>query len=114
MAAIETELASQAYAGGKRVRIQPLPDLPADEAAAVQRLKVTLYSSRPPVWRRLDIPTAMLGQVHEAPRSAPAPGAADAGPELLPARRMPDDIAYHHKQLQLTAVPVQAASETRR
>ena len=66
MAAIEAELASRTYVGGKQVRIQPLPELPADAAATVHRVKVTLYGSKPPVWRRLDIPSAMpLGQVHD-------------------------------------------------
>jgi Plasmid pRiA4b ORF-3-like protein len=66
MAAIEAELASHTYVGGKRVRIQPLPKLAADAARTVHRVKVTLYGSKPPVWRRLDIPSAMpLDQLHE-------------------------------------------------
>ncbi|HLJ98812.1 MAG TPA: plasmid pRiA4b ORF-3 family protein [Streptosporangiaceae bacterium] len=66
MAAIEAELANYTYVGGKRVRIQPLPELQADGARTVHRVKVALYGSRPPVWRRLDIPSAMpLDKVHE-------------------------------------------------
>jgi len=66
MRQIEDELSSQTYVGGKRVRVQPLPKLPASAKTTVYQVKVTLYGSKPPVWRRLEIASAMtLDQVHE-------------------------------------------------
>ncbi len=53
--------------GGKRVVRQELPGLPKDAVTAVHRVKVSLYGAKPPVWRRLEIPSAMpLNLVHAA------------------------------------------------
>src|SRR5260370_14346293 len=55
----------QTLVGGKRVTRQELPELPKDAVTAVPRVKVRLYGARPPVWRRLEIPSAMpLNLVH--------------------------------------------------
>jgi Plasmid pRiA4b ORF-3-like protein len=51
--------------GGKRVARQELPGLPRDAVTTVHRVKVSLYGAKPPVWRRLEIPSAMpLNLVH--------------------------------------------------
>jgi Plasmid pRiA4b ORF-3-like protein len=53
------------FVGGKRVPRQELPELPKDAVTTVQRVKVSLYGAKPPVWRRLEIPSAMpLNLVH--------------------------------------------------
>ena len=54
------------FVGGKRVMRQELPELPKDAVTTVHRVKVSLYGAKPPVWRRLEIPSAMpLNLVHE-------------------------------------------------
>ena len=56
----------QTFVGGKRVPIEKLPRLPEQAATSVYRVKVSLYGARPPVWRRIEIPSAMrLDVVHE-------------------------------------------------
>src|SRR5712691_975923 len=56
----------QTFVGGKRVTLQKLPRLPEKAATTVHRVKVSLYGAKPPVWRRLEIPSAMpLDLVHE-------------------------------------------------
>jgi Plasmid pRiA4b ORF-3-like protein len=51
--------------GGKRVMRQELPELPEGAVTTVHRVKVNLYGAKPPVWRRLEIPSAMpLNRVH--------------------------------------------------
>jgi Plasmid pRiA4b ORF-3-like protein len=59
-------LEQQTFVGGKRVAVQQLPRLPKQAATTMHRVKVSLHSSKPPVWRRLEIPSAMrLDLVHE-------------------------------------------------
>jgi hypothetical protein len=56
----------QTFVGGKRVPIEKLPRLPKQAASSVHRVKVSLYGARPPVWRRIEIPSAMrLDLAHE-------------------------------------------------
>jgi hypothetical protein len=52
-------LREHTFVGGKRVMRQELPELPKDAVTAVHRVKVSLYGAKPPVWRRLEIPSAM-------------------------------------------------------
>jgi Plasmid pRiA4b ORF-3-like protein len=60
------QLSQQTFVGGKRVAVQKLPRLPKQAATTVHRVKVSLHGSRPPVWRRIEIPSAMrLDLVHE-------------------------------------------------
>jgi Plasmid pRiA4b ORF-3-like protein len=55
----------ETFVGGKRVTRQELPELPEDAVTTVHRVKVSLYGAKPPVWRRLEIPSAMpLNLVH--------------------------------------------------
>ena len=67
--ALEQQLLSHlkrdTFVGGKRVIRQELPELPKDAVTTVHRVKVSLYGAKPPVWRRLEIPSAMpLNLVH--------------------------------------------------
>jgi hypothetical protein len=55
-------LREHTFVGGKRVMRQELPELPElpkDALTTVHRVKVSLYGAKPPVWRRLEIPSAM-------------------------------------------------------
>lgn len=63
---LRQELARETFVGGKRVVKQKLPKLAKRAATTVHVVKVNLYGARPPVWRRLEIPSAMrLDAVHE-------------------------------------------------
>ena len=65
MQQILDRLSQQAFVGGKRVAVQELPSLPKQAATTVHRVKVSLHGARPPVWRRIEIPSAMrLDLVH--------------------------------------------------
>ena len=64
-------LRQQTYVGGKRVDIQKLPRLPKSAATTVHRVKASLYGTKPPVWRRLEIPSVMtLDLVHMVMQAA--------------------------------------------
>jgi Plasmid pRiA4b ORF-3-like protein len=64
-------LRQQTYVGGKRVDIQKLPPLPEGAATTVHRVKASLHGAKPPVWRRLEIPSAMtLDLVHVVMQAA--------------------------------------------
>src|ERR1700691_1557864 len=54
-----SEMGRQTYVGGKRVDPQELPQLPERPGTTVHLVKVNLYGARPPVWRRLEIPSSM-------------------------------------------------------
>jgi hypothetical protein len=64
-------LRQQTYVGGNRVDIQKLPRLPKSAATTVHRVKASLYGAKPPVWRRLEIPSVMtLDLVHMVMQAA--------------------------------------------
>ena len=68
---LQSRLKEQTFVGGKRVARQELPELPNEAATTVHRVKVTLYGAKPPVWRRLEIPSAMpLNLVHAVLQAA--------------------------------------------
>jgi hypothetical protein len=65
------QLAKQTFVGGKRVVKQKLPRLPKRAETTVHVVKVNLHGAKPPVWRRLEIPSAMtLDLVHEVLQAA--------------------------------------------
>jgi Plasmid pRiA4b ORF-3-like protein len=62
---ILSRMKRETLVGGKRVARKELPELPKDAVTTVYRVKVSLYGAKPPVWRRLEIPSAMpLNLVH--------------------------------------------------
>jgi len=62
---MRSQLRKQTRVGDKLVTRQELPELPNDAVTTVHRVKVRLYGAKPPVWRRLEIPSAMpLNLVH--------------------------------------------------
>jgi hypothetical protein len=62
---ILSRLTRETRVGGKRVMRQELPEPPKDAVTTVHRVKVSLYGAKPPVWRRLEIPSSMpLNLVH--------------------------------------------------
>ena len=71
MRQILDRLSQQTYVGGKRVAVQELPSLPKQAATTVHRVKVSLHGARPPVWRRIEIPSAMRLDLVRASRKAP-------------------------------------------
>lgn len=65
------ELDKQTFVGGRRVVRRELPTLPKKTATTVHVVRVDLYGAKPPVWRRLEIPSAMTpGLVHEVLQAA--------------------------------------------
>ena len=57
--------------GGKRVTKQQVPELPESAATTIHQVKVTLYGSKPPIWRRLELSSMMtLGRLHHVLQAA--------------------------------------------
>jgi hypothetical protein len=66
VAAAERMLDEQVFVGGKRVTRQKLPKLTKSAGSTIHRVKATIHGSKPPIWRRLELPSAMtLDIVHE-------------------------------------------------
>ncbi len=64
-------LDAQTFVGGKRVAKQQLPELPKPASTTVHQVKVSLHGAKPPVWRRLEIPSAMtLDRLHAVLQTA--------------------------------------------
>jgi hypothetical protein len=65
------ELDKQTFIGGRRVARQKLTPLKDRAAGTVHVIKVSLHGAKPPVWRRLEVPSTMtLDQVHEVLQAA--------------------------------------------
>jgi hypothetical protein len=64
-------LESQTHPDGKRVPKRDLPDVSDESRQTIHRVKVALYGAKPPVWRRLELPSDIgLDLVHEALQTA--------------------------------------------
>lgn len=56
----------EVYVGGRRVPRQELPRLKKSAATTVHTVKASLHGAKPPVWRRLELPSELtLDMVHE-------------------------------------------------
>ena len=65
------ELDKRTFIGGRRVARQQLTPLNDRAAGTVHVIKVSLYGAKPPVWRRLEVPSAMtLDRLHEVLQAA--------------------------------------------
>ena len=54
------------YVGGRRVQRQELPRLKKSAATTIHTVKASLHGAKPPVWRRLELPSNLtLDMVHE-------------------------------------------------
>ena len=68
---LRQELARETFVGGRRVVKQKLARLPKRADTTVHVVKVNLHGAKPPVWRRLEVPSAMtLDLVHEVLQAA--------------------------------------------
>jgi hypothetical protein len=56
---------------GSRLAARPLPPLPGYATTTVHRVKVSLHGAKPPVWRRLEVPSDLpLSVLHEVLQTA--------------------------------------------
>jgi pRiA4b ORF-3-like protein len=68
---LRQKLAAETYLGGRRIAKQSLPKLPKRAETTVHVVKVNLHGAKTPVWRRLEIPSAMtLDLAHQVLQAA--------------------------------------------
>jgi hypothetical protein len=59
-------VSDEVYVGGRRVSRQELPRLKKSATSTVHTVKASLHGAKPPVWRRLELPSELtLDIVHE-------------------------------------------------
>ncbi len=64
--AVDFSIPEEVYVGGRRVRRRELPRLKESAAATVHTVKASLHGAKPPVWRRLELPSDLsLDLLHE-------------------------------------------------
>ncbi len=64
--AADFSIPDEVYVGGRRVPRQKLPPLKKSAATTVRTVKASLHGAKPPVWRRLELPSELtLDMVHE-------------------------------------------------
>ena len=62
----ESSIPDEVYVGGRRVQRQELPGLEKSAATTIHTVKASLHEAKPPVWRRLELPSDLtLDMVHE-------------------------------------------------
>jgi hypothetical protein len=66
-----TSFGTRLTARDQRAKARPLPPLPEWAATTVHRVKVSLHGAKPPVWRRLEVPSDLpLSMLHEGLQTA--------------------------------------------
>jgi hypothetical protein len=61
----------EVHVGGRRVRRQELPGLEESAATTIHTVKASLHGAKPPVWRRLELPSDLtLDVLHDVMQAA--------------------------------------------